>query len=404
MGQQAKAHATQQAATEKDSGGFFRRKCACGTHTIGGATCDGCRGEGRKSQRAAVSRAEPATGVQADAHGGLQPARNFQNDLSGVPVSSTRVEGGAREFVTRHRHVLNASVRRVPAAPQNDSTGDGVVEQSSATRSAEQSPQTPAAPTQAETRGPKEGATRYFSDIEPAAAGESQDAIATSLTYTPSVKKDTPPSSPGKFGLTAPVIFVNRSSADAGDKVFNVKLVVDNKITYWVHDGGRTDIASDSDGDITQTNYTKVVSDLTPSPAAVKNATTDLYKNQPPRTKYWAEDLTLKHERFHCADDVKFGSQGAAMARDWLNTKAVSKIEDLDPLIAAARDKVSDKIKLEMALPGSENRAYDDGAPSYTARAQAVKTKGDANGYAAKPPAQQTPTTTPSATPKTPTP
>ena len=190
-----------------------------------------------------------------------------------------------------------------------------------------------------------------------------------------------------------------------------MQLVVDNKITYWVHSGGRTDIASDADADITQTNYTKVVSDLTPSPTAVKNATTDLYKNQPPRTKFWAEDLTLKHERFHAAEDVKFGKQGAEIARDWLNTQAVSKIEDLDPLIVTARDKVSDKIKLEMAVPRSEDDAYNDGAPDYTARAQAIKTKGDANGYAAKPPAQQnpnppqqTPSPPPSATPKAPEP
>ena len=57
MGRQAKAHATQQAATAKDAVGLLQRKCACGAHTIGGAECDGCRGEGRKPPHAAVSRA-----------------------------------------------------------------------------------------------------------------------------------------------------------------------------------------------------------------------------------------------------------------------------------------------------------------------------------------------------------
>ena len=49
----------------------------------------------------------------------------------------------------------------------------------------------------------------------------------------------------GKFGETKPFIAVNRSTATAGTGVFNVSLVVDNTIKYWVHNGGRTNIASD---------------------------------------------------------------------------------------------------------------------------------------------------------------
>lgn len=402
MSRQVQAHATQQAATERDAGGLLQRKCACGTHTIGGAACDGCRGEGRKPQRAAVRPAAHA-GTQSDAHGSLQSTRGFQHDLSGVPAATA--SGDSRAFVRQHRHVLNASVRR---APQSDSTGDG--EREPATRSAEQTPQTPVTPPRQETREPKEGEPHRFDDIPPVAAAESQDSIAANLTYSGPIGKVNPPQNPGQFGKTSPLIAVNKSTANYENRVFKVELVVENKISYWVHGGGRTNVASDSDPSLTQTNYTTAVSDLTPSPTAVKNATTDLYKNQPPRTKFWAEDLTIKHECFHADEDVKFGRQGAVIGRDWLNTQTASTYDDIGPMLHTVAVKVAAKIDQEMAVPGSENRAYNDGAPSYTARAQAIKTKGDANGYAAKPPAQPTPTppqqapNTPPATPPVPAP
>jgi hypothetical protein len=51
-----------------------------------------------------------------------------------------------------------------------------------------------------------------------------------------------------------------------------------------------------------------------------------------------------------------------------------------------------------MALPGREIRAYADGAPDYLARAQAVKSKGDAKGYVPQPAAPPAPS--PGAAPK----
>src|ERR1044072_8623625 len=56
MSSTASTHAPQQAATAKPDAVRLQRKCACGTHTIGGAECDGCRGEGLKLRRAAVNR------------------------------------------------------------------------------------------------------------------------------------------------------------------------------------------------------------------------------------------------------------------------------------------------------------------------------------------------------------
>ena len=303
-----------------------------------------------------------------------------------MPAASSG--GGARAFVGQHSHVFQASVRSARPSPQRDSIGDGV-EQTPASEPDTRVPRATPAPTRGDAREPKEGETFHFSDIPPVDAAPLEDSITSNLTYTSPVRNVTPPSTPGSFGLTSPHIAVNRSTATYANRVYSVELVVDNKIDYWVHGGGRTNIASDSDPSITQTTYPTVVSDLTPSPAAVRNATANLYKNQPPRTTYWAEDLTLKHERFHAAEDVRFGRQGAAIGRDWLNTQTANSYDDIATLLHAVAVKVAAKIDLEMAVPGSEQRAYDDGAADYTSRATAIKTKGDARGYAPQPPAQQ---------------
>jgi hypothetical protein len=388
----------------------LQRKCACGTHTCGGAECDVCRGEGQRLQRAAVNRVGDSE-VQPELNARARSLHGFAHDFSRVSAASperaaTTVpavgNSSMRSVVSHYRHNLSATVRRV--RPQSDSTGDNAEQREPSAQQEMQEQQSPAVAPERTTRESKDGETVYFTEVPPVAAGASEDSISSNLTYTSPVTKVNPPQSPGQFGKTQPIIAVNRSSATTENKVFKVELVIDNKISYWVDSGNRTDIASDSDPRITQTNYSTVVSDLTPSPTAVKNATTNLYKNQPPRTQFWAEDLTLKHERFHAAEDVKFGKQGAIIGHDWLNTQTASKMDDIGPMLHTVAKKVAAKIDQEMAVPGSENRAYDDGAPDYTARATAIKTKGDAIGYAAKPPAApQTPNSppTPSA-PKTP--
>lgn len=401
MSRQTAIHAQQNSSkAAKADGGLLRRKCACGTHTIGGASCDACRGESEKPQRAAVNT-EEASKTQTDAQPRTQTSKGFGHDFSRVPLTApVTTGGGAHAVTTRHTQVFNATVRRVRA--QSDSTGgnDGQRETPSQTET-----QTPAAKPEGETGGTEGGKkVRTFEHLPPVEAGASEDTISATLSYNPSITNVNPPRSPGKFGETKPFIAVNRSRVTPGAGVFNLSLVVDNNITYWVHNGGRTNIASDSDPAITQTNYPTVVSDLTPSPAAVSNATANLLKNQPPRTRFWAEDITHKHERFHAGEDVTFGRQGAIAALRWINTQTASSDSALDPLVQNVAVMTAAKITQEMAAPASENRAYNDGAPDYTARAQAINTKGNARGYVPQPqppapqpsnPAPQPPTPAP---------
>jgi hypothetical protein len=93
MSRRAVTHALQQEATEKTAGLLLQRKCACGAHTIGGASCDDCAGEGRKLKRAAVNRAEfvnraEASDAQPDTQTLSHPAHGFAHDFSLTPLRS----------------------------------------------------------------------------------------------------------------------------------------------------------------------------------------------------------------------------------------------------------------------------------------------------------------------------
>ena len=216
----------------------------------------------------------------------------------------------------------------------------------------------------------------------------------TPENFTLSQRAGTPgtPSSPGITGTPAipPAYEVN------GDIV--------GTITFQVDNHGRTDIATYASPSITQSNYPAVVKDLTPPSAPVNQGGLSLLKNQPPRTKFWARDLTIKHELFHCAEDQRFGGQGVQSAQNWLNSKTASTSEQVFALLPEIIKRIGNAVTTARASPADEQRAWDDGGPGYLARAQAIKTKGDAKGYVPKPPAPapQVPGSPPVATPKDP--
>jgi hypothetical protein len=154
-----------------------------------------------------------------------------------------------------------------------------------------------------------------------------------------------------------------------GPGMFIVNGTVEHKITWGVQSLGKTDIEGADDGDITKTNYPTVVSDLTPNMSSSGG--------RPPRTTFWARDLTEKHEKFH-ADDVKGQGPGAvASAMAWLNGQTAGNAAGVTALLNQVPNRVVATLVAGMGEP-AEVRAYGDGAPSYTTRANAVKAKGTA--------------------------
>jgi hypothetical protein len=318
----------------------------------------------------------------------------FGHDFSKIPVvppdraASTAAPDdnwGIRSIGKHHRHTFSATIRRSSPAFQNDSMSGN--EREAALDSEAPPTQASIAASERSTTEPKEGATVRFSAIPTIEVPAQWDAIRTTLTYDPSINPIRPPAILTKFGQTDTRIEVNKSSGRPENGTFLVELVIENFITFWVAGGTRKNIASDADPNITQMNYPTVVSDLTPSPTAVHTGGLDLVKNQSPRSLFWAEDLTIIHERFHADENEKFGREGAIAARDWLNGQTARTLDEVEALVGRAGRMVSQRITAAMAPPGVEQRAYDHGAADYTARARAIKTKGDARGYVPRRPA-----------------
>lgn len=334
------------------------------------------------------------------------------HDFSQIPVVSphqaesivaSHSNPGSRSVATRHEYILSASIPRVGPASQCDSMG--INERNPVMEFNERPTQTPIASSRKSTQEPREGETVYFTELPAIEIPAQSDAIASTLTYVPNINPILPPAVLTKFGDTTTRVEVKRSSGDSVNGKFEVKLVIDLVIDWWAAGGNKKNIGSDTDPNITQANYPVVVADLTPSPTAVHRPGVDLFKNQPPRSQYWAKDLTIKHDRFHVDENVKFGQEGADLAKNWMDRQTAKDLNEVGVLVGRASGIVANKILAAMAPPAVEQRAYDFGAADYTARVRAIKTRGDARGYVPKPPAPapQPPAAPPAPAPKVPT-
>jgi len=72
-------------------------------------------------------------------------------------------------------------------------------------------------------------------------------------------------------------------------------------------------------------------------------------------------------------------------AQTWLNGHTANSVADVQNLLTQVPAKVLTK-ELSLLFPGAESRAYGNGAPAYTARANAITTKGNAGKYLGAPP------------------
>lgn len=211
------------------------------------------------------------------------------------------------------------------------------------------------------------------------------DAVSATLSYTPTV--DHPATAPpsGEFGeCRGNHIHPNTTEFkySSQKKAYSVKVEYQNdiKVLVCADDGprGQKNITSAADAHITKANYPKVVTDLTPDP-----------KNQggaPPRTQFWARDLTLLHEDFHATDGQRFCSAAVTAAQADLNKQTVpaptdNKFSELNALMKPIPGKIVSARGTGMAN-GGEERAYKAGAASYQARATEIASRGTAGKYA----------------------
>ena len=146
------------------------------------------------------------------------------------------------------------------------------------------------------------------------------------------------------------------------------------RVPVGVAGGTRRDVPSASAATVTAASWRRVASDLTPGGGT---------PNRSPRTQYWAEDLTWRHELFHFNEFNTFLRTSftsfettieaatyveAATATDSEAAALGRKAGDLRTRLLAAWNQA----KTNMS-PSMEDRAYDDGVAAYTARATAVR-------------------------------
>jgi hypothetical protein len=422
----------------------LQRQCACGQHTSAGGECEKCKQKREGTlQRAAIDSApahaappivhdvlrSPGQPLGAGAHAFIEP--RFGHDFSQVhvyantkatesallgstlssplkpsvekaapevsnpnQVSRTKPPSAGRSTVVEHnKQRISATIRRADKPRPSESGGYFTSGERSAINPRFASRYNDARPGSEETSvidlasllaqtgmttpaesisEPQEGETVRLPDIVLDPTIRETDAIAGTLTYSPTITQSG--AAPAPFGATSPYTFtMSGITVTSAAAIFTVTATIDNPITFQVTGGGNTDISSDTDPDITQTNYPTVVSDLTPDMSDLNG--------RPPRTQFWAEDLCIRHERFHATDGIGHARSGVTLAQNWLNIQTAASVADVNTLIGQIPARVIATRSAAMTHPGRENRAYGDGAPSYLARATAIKTKGDAGGY-----------------------
>jgi hypothetical protein len=158
-------------------------------------------------------------------------------------------------------------------------------------------------------------------------------------------------------------------------------------VPVGVASGGRTDVPSATAPVVTSSTWRLVASDLTPGGGT---------PNRSPRSTYWAEDLTWIHERFHFNEFNTFLRTSFASFETTIEgtgyTEAVSGTSDTEAA-ALGRKRADLRTRLLAAWnqaktnmsPAMEDRAYDDGAPLYQARADAVRARARREGWIPRP-------------------
>jgi hypothetical protein len=200
--------------------------------------------------------------------------------------------------------------------------------------------------------------------------------ISAGFTYSSSISRGG--ATPSGFGVTHS--FSSRLSGitiTPNPDNFGVAATYEHPITYQVRSGtgpsNQVDIASDSDPDITDDNYTTIASDLTPNMGDLNG--------RPPRTQFWAEDLTLRHELVHANDDQGNGPGAMATVTTWLNGQTAASEDDVRILLNTLPERFSTALLAALSTEDGERNAYGDGAPAYAARATAIQDKGDVGEY-----------------------
>ncbi len=220
-------------------------------------------------------------------------------------------------------------------------------------------------------------ATVEITEAEPGSVSLSMtDAIDSGLAISSAISRGNPALGADEFGLTtwSAKLVAPTVAADPAKKVFTVTGTVDCPIGWEIHALGRKDVLDEKSANIKRSSWPTATTDLTPDMSDDNG--------RPPRTQFWASDLTERHEKFHAAEFVTYGRAAFDLATEWLKKQTANT--DADALTVAKRvpNEMVATIRTTY-VPMAESRAYGDGAPSYKSRAEAITKAGRANSYPA---------------------
>lgn len=227
-----------------------------------------------------------------------------------------------------------------------------------------------------EHAGPAAGTAQAVGDQVDEPLISDHDTITATIGYSGSTTRGGVTLS-GQFGLTTSSPSLKNISITQASGAFTVTATYE-LLTKWdtvrgTGPAGQVNIPNDSASALTAANYATAVSDLTPNMSDEGG--------RPPRTQFWAQDLTERHEQLHAREHQATGREGLRRALTWLSGQTASSQADVEAHLATLRTKIVQYILANGAGSVGELHAYGDGAPLYKARADAIKAKGDGGGY-----------------------
>ncbi|HWK29211.1 MAG TPA: hypothetical protein VNS09_21795 [Solirubrobacter sp.] len=317
-------------------------------------------------------RCDPHAGAAAspDATRAVAPAGTLSD---AQPGAESHVELGELEpFVTRPPMPAGAT-------PETAGPGAETAEQEGAEGEAPES-ETAAGPQGAQAAGTVEEV--HLPDIVIPALAELDitDSVSSWLSYAGTITRGGIAPSGSEFGVTGfgDVRVTGISVRRIGFLgVFVVTATIEHRIKWETRrgtgPGGEVSVDSFMDADLTAANYAAAANDLTPNMSDLNG--------RPPRTAFWAQDLTERHEQFH-ADDAKSNGPAAVRAASaWLSAQTATDVPGVHALLASVPGRVVTSLVAAMAFPAVEERAYGDGAGAYGRRASAIRTAGSIGLY-----------------------
>lgn len=197
-----------------------------------------------------------------------------------------------------------------------------------------------------------------------------QRPVVATLRFEPTITEGGVDVSPPGCGITTTRVHVSGIRwVDTGAVVrIEGGLVVHAR---WAIDGGgRTDVPGPDATVVGPATWQEIVADLEPGPAGI-----------PRRLRYWASDLSARHELFHADEDLDAARHGLRAAHDWLRRQSVDPSDRgvLD-LLTGVQRLVKDAIEANYRR-GGEERAFAAGRSLYQARADAVRARARTEGW-----------------------